>query len=72
MVEAWYVSHRALGGRQSRTRGNRVGNVYVEMTGPDERDISTAEFVQHWRKKVRLPAGVESFTMAGRRTGGSW
>lgn len=70
VVEAWYVNHRALGGRLSRTRGDRVGGIYVELSAPDEREISNQEFVKHWRQKVTLPAGVESFTLAARRSGG--
>ncbi|MEE9447442.1 MAG: efflux RND transporter permease subunit [Arenicellales bacterium] len=71
VVETWYVNHRALGGRLSRTRGDRVGGVYVELTAPDSRDITNRAFVKHWRKKVRVPVGVESFTLAARRSGGS-
>lgn len=71
VVETWYVNHRALGGRLSRTRGDRVGGVYVELTSPDSRDITNQAFVKHWRQKVNVPAGVESFTLAAWRSGGS-
>ena len=70
VVEAWYVNHRALGGRLARTRGDRVGGIYVELTAPDSREVTNQKFVKHWRDKVKLPAGVESFTLAARRTGG--
>ena len=71
VVETWYVNHRSLGGRLSRTRGDRVGGIYVELTAPDSREVSSTEFVQQWEEKIELPSGVESFTLAGRRTGGS-
>lgn len=71
VVETWYVNHRSLGGRLSRTRGDRVGGIYVELTAPDSREVSGTEFVQQWEEKIELPSGVESFTLAGRRTGGS-
>lgn len=71
VVETWYVNHRALGGRLSRTKGDRVGGIYVELTAPDAREVDNNEFVRHWNKKIVVPDGVESFTLAGRRTGGS-
>jgi multidrug efflux pump subunit AcrB len=71
VVETWYVNHRALGGRLARTRGDRVGGIYVELTPTDSRNISSPEFVRHWRNKIEVPSGVESFTLAGRRRGGS-
>jgi len=70
VVETWYVNHRSLGGRLSRTKGDRVGGIYVELTAPDSRDVSNAEFTKKWRSKVTVPDGVESFTLASRRTGG--
>jgi multidrug efflux pump subunit AcrB len=70
VMDTWYVNHRSLGGRLGRTRGDRVGGIYVELTAPDERAVTNQAFVMHWREKLNLPAGIESFTLAARKTGG--
>lgn len=71
VVETWYVNHRSLGGRLGRTRGDRVGGIYVELTAPDSRKVTNQAFVKQWREKVTVPVGVENFSLAARRTGGS-
>lgn len=71
VVQTWYVNHRSLGGRLGSTRGDRVGGVYVELTPPDVRAVTNDQFVKKWRELISVPPGVQSFTLAARRTGGS-
>ncbi|MDH3452515.1 MAG: efflux RND transporter permease subunit, partial [Gammaproteobacteria bacterium] len=63
--------HGASSGRGRSISGPRIGSVYVELSAPDERQTTNAEFVRAWRKRVRQTAGVESLTIASRRTGPS-
>ena len=50
-------------------QGDQFGTVIVELVEPDSRDVSNPEFMREWRSRVRLPAGIESFSMVERRPG---
>jgi multidrug efflux pump subunit AcrB len=69
VVDTTYVSHAASSGRGRAISGERVGSIYVELTAPDSRSVQNNEFIREWRKRVKLPAGIESFTIAARRAG---
>jgi multidrug efflux pump subunit AcrB len=69
VVDTAYVSHGASSGRGRAITGERVGSIYVELTAPDSRRVQNNEFVRDWRQRVQVPAGVESFTLAARRSG---
>ncbi len=69
VVETAYVSHASSSGRERAISGERIGSIYVELTAPDSRTIQNNQFVKDWRKRVQVPAGVESFTLAAQRTG---
>jgi multidrug efflux pump subunit AcrB len=69
VVETSYVSHAASSGRGRAISGERVGSIYVELTAPDSRSVQNNDFVRDWRKRVKVPAGVESFTISARRPG---
>lgn len=69
IVETAYVSHAASSGRGRTISGERIGSVYVELTAPDSRSVTNNRFIQDWRKRVKVPAGVENFTISARRTG---
>ena len=69
VVDTAYVSHGASSGRGRAITGERVGSIYVELTPPDSRRVQNNRFVRDWRQRVRVPAGVESFTLAASRSG---
>jgi len=69
VVDTAYVSHGASSGRGRAITGERVGSIYVELTPPDSRSVQNNRFVRDWRQRVRVPAGVESFTLAASRSG---
>lgn len=47
----------------------RFGSIQVEMISPDKRDVRNKDFMKVWRDKVRLPPGIETFTLSERRGG---
>ena len=49
--------------------GPQNGSLLVEMVSPEKRDISNREFIAEWEKRLIIPAGVEIFTLAERRSG---
>jgi multidrug efflux pump subunit AcrB len=69
LVDTAYVSHGASSGRGRAITGERVGSIYVELTAPDSRRVQNNQFVRDWRRRVQVPAGVESFTLAASRSG---
>ena len=71
VVQTYYTVHGASSSRGRSINGPRVGSIYVELSAPDERATTNAQFVRAWRKRVRQPAGVESLTITARRTGPS-
>lgn len=58
----------SAGGSSDQT-GERFGSIQLELISPDHRSVRNKDFIETWRKKVVLPAGVESFTISERRTG---
>lgn len=47
----------------------RFGSIQVEMISPDKRDVRNKDFINVWRDKVKLPPGIETFTLSERRGG---
>ncbi|MEA3277809.1 MAG: efflux RND transporter permease subunit [Pseudomonadota bacterium] len=56
-------------GGGASARGDQLGALQVELVAPDERPIRNDQFVQAWRERIRLPAGLEGFTIVSRRAG---
>ncbi len=61
-------SAQTAGGGPPRS-GPQNGSLLVEMVSPEKRDISNREFIAEWEKRLIIPAGVEIFTLAERRSG---
>ncbi len=49
--------------------GDQFGTTVVELVEPDSRDVRNTQFMREWRERVRLPAGIESFSIVERRPG---
>jgi len=71
VVDTYYVRHSSSSGRGRAISGERNGSVYVELTAPDSRSTKNTEFIGLWRKRVELPAAIESFKISSRRVGPS-
>ncbi len=71
IVQTAHTVHGASSGRGRSITSPRVGSIYVELSAPDERTTTNAQFVRAWRERLRQPAGVENLTVAARRTGPS-
>ena len=51
------------------TRGSHVGSVEIELTQPDEREITTEELNKLWREESPKIAGAESLKFAAKSMG---
>ena len=56
-------------GRAGRSQGENLGEVSVQLTPSEERDVRTKNIIQSWRKALPKIAGVERVAIAGRRGG---
>jgi multidrug efflux pump subunit AcrB len=50
-------------------RGDQLGALRVELTPPDSRSVRNEELIRAWRERIRLPAGMEGFTITAQRAG---
>jgi len=48
---------------------DQLGALEVELVPPDARNVRNDELVRAWRERIRLPAGLESFSITSRRAG---
>ncbi len=69
VVDTYYVLHASSSGAGRALQGERNGSIFVELVAPDSRSTSNNEFMNSWRKRVKVPAGVESFTIIAQRMG---
>ena len=71
LIEVATTHHGAIGGADGMggQRGDHFGTVIVELVEPDARDVGNPEFIREWRSHIRLPAGIELFTVVERRPG---
>ena len=51
------------------TRGSHVGSITIELTQPDEREITTQELNKAWREEVAKIAGSESLKFRAKSMG---
>ena len=56
-------------GQAGLTRGAHVGKVEIELTQPDEREITTQQLNKLWREESPKIAGTESLKFAARSMG---
>ncbi len=56
-------------GRAGRSQGENLGEVSVQLTPSEVRDVRTKKIIQSWRKALPKIAGVERVAISGRRGG---
>ncbi len=63
-----------VGGRSSTLQAadsDTLGGVIVELVSSEKREVRAADLIKAWREAVVTPAGVESLSFEGARTGPS-
>ncbi|MEM7561987.1 MAG: efflux RND transporter permease subunit, partial [Pseudomonadota bacterium] len=71
VVSTYYLVHGSSSGHRRSITGERVGSIYVELLGSDERKTKNRRFIEKWRSGINLPAGVDNFQITSRRVGPS-
>ncbi len=69
LLSSYYTMHSSSSGRGRAISGERNGSIYVELLSSEYRQTSNRDFIQNWRSRINLPAGVENFKISSRRVG---
>ena len=69
VVSTYYRVHSSSVGRGRAITGERVGSIYVELLGSDQRRTDNVSFIANWRSRIKVPPGVESFQITSRSVG---
>jgi len=56
-------------GQDRAQKAERFGSMQLELTSPDERAVRNKQFIAAWQSHIKLPAGIETFTLSERRAG---
>ena len=63
-------AHYGAGGtEESPKTGEELAKMRVELSPTDERSILVAEFINTWRERVHMPAGLERLSFSEAQTG---
>lgn len=57
------------GGMSSGQNDERFVSMQLELISPDKRELRNQDFINLWRQQIRIPAGIETFTISERRGG---
>ena len=69
VVSIYFRVHSSSVGRGRAIKGERVGSIYVELLGSDQRRTDNVSFIANWRSRIKVPAGIESFQITSRSVG---
>lgn len=64
-----YENQTAKVGNASSSYGEQYGGVELELLSPDQRRINNQQFINQWRRKIKMPAGIENFSITTQRAG---
>ena len=57
------------GAEGSSRNDDELGSMLVELVPSDRRDVRNPEFIEQWRKRLPLPAGLDSLNISERQSG---
>ncbi|MFB2704877.1 efflux RND transporter permease subunit [Marinobacter shengliensis] len=57
------------GAEGSSRNDDELGSMLVELVPSDRRDVRNPEFIEKWRKRLPLPAGLDSLNISERQSG---
>jgi multidrug efflux pump subunit AcrB len=55
--------------RSGNARGDQLGSMLIELIPPDQREVRNEQLIRAWREYIKLPAGLENFTITSRKAG---
>lgn len=68
LVEIAVTNHRtAVGGQGGGgATGDHIGGIQISLSPPDQREVRNVDFIDEWRSRINLPAGLETLNIASR------
>ncbi|AMQ88937.1 efflux RND transporter permease subunit [Marinobacter sp. LQ44] len=57
------------GAEGSSRNDDELGSMLVELVPSDRRDVRNPEFIEQWRQRLSLPAGLDSLNISERQAG---
>lgn len=69
LVKVSFVRLGEQGSGRNVKRGDQFSTLVVELIDSDRRTVRNAAFIDAWKNKVQLAAGVETFSVTERRAG---
>lgn len=67
IVSAVEIQKRA--GLKEYLYGDELASMNVELTSPEDRKINNDQFINAWRKNIKLPTGLEAFLIRSPKAG---
>jgi multidrug efflux pump subunit AcrB len=58
-----------LGGGGSSRAGDELGSIMIELVPSDQRPVRNPEFINEWRSRLTLPAGLDNLAISERQSG---
>lgn len=69
LVATTVVHQGSTTGAGRGIKGDTVASIFVELMPPDQRSVRNREFIRAWKDRLDEVAGIESLTIASRRSG---
>lgn len=54
---------------QAEHTGDHLGSMTIELLPSDRREVRNRDFIEAWRSRIRIPAGLDTFTITERVVG---
>ncbi|SHK08279.1 Multidrug efflux pump subunit AcrB [Marinobacter antarcticus] len=58
-----------LGSGGSSRTGDELGSIMIELVPSDQRPVRNPEFINEWRSRLTLPAGLDNLAISERQSG---
>jgi len=64
-----HLGHTLGDDRGGGAVGDHLGGIRVELVPSDHRELRNEQIIRAWRERIRIPPGVDTFTITSRRAG---
>ncbi|MDO6443308.1 efflux RND transporter permease subunit [Marinobacter sp. 2_MG-2023] len=69
ILHAVTMEGATLGAEGSSRTGDELGSIMIELVPSDQRPVRNPEFINEWRSRLILPAGLDNLAISERQAG---